>query len=327
MTGPNGNSVIDVSDLAVAFQRNSQRIPVVNGISSSFSVAKILRFWANSGSGKSVTLRALMGVLPPYATVRGRVVVGDRPIYDLPAWEQAKLRGPEIAMIYQEPAAAFDPVFTVGQQIVETILQHEPVTRGDAQKRALELLDMVAIPSARHRLRNFPHELSGGMRQRAMIALALACKPKVLLADEPTTALDVTVQMQVLFLIRELRVTLGMSVIFVTHDIGVAAEISDRIAVMYAGRFVETGSAHEVLLGGQHPYTEGLLSSTVRGGMRRTPLAAIGGLPPDPAQLPLGCAFSPRCSRVSQSCMATDPAETHISHRRTVRCLRVKGSA
>jgi peptide/nickel transport system ATP-binding protein len=205
------------------------------------------------------------------------------------------VRGTKIAMIFQEPMTALDPVFTIGEQIAETIVRHEGVSRAVAYRRALALLEMVQIPSAARRLRSYPHEMSGGMRQRAMIALALSCRPAVLLADEPTTALDVTVQIQIIVLLRQLQQELGMAVVFVTHDVGVAAEVADRISVMYAGRFVETGSAEGVIRSPAHPYTAGLLASTVLGAVQGQRLEAIQGAPPDMTALPPGCSFAPRC--------------------------------
>jgi peptide/nickel transport system ATP-binding protein len=232
-----------------------------------------------------------------------------------------------VSMIFQEPMLAFDPVFTVGTQIVETITRHEPVGHDVALKRALDLLELVQIPSAKRRLDAYPHEMSGGMRQRAMIALALACRPSLLLADEPTTALDATVQIQILLLLRQLQRELGMTVIFVTHDVGVAVEIADRVAVMYAGRFVETGPLAEVVGKRRHPYTAGLLASTVHGAMRGQRLEAIPGAPPNLANPITGCAFAPRCRHTVDACRRADvpefwPAPDHMS-----RCLRAAPTA
>jgi peptide/nickel transport system ATP-binding protein len=215
-------------------------------------------------------------------------------------------------------------VFTIGDQIAEIIMTHEGIDKRAATKRALELLEMVSIPSAARRLKNYPHEMSGGMRQRAMIAMALACRPSVLLADEPTTALDVTVQIQILLLLRQLQAELGMAVVFVTHDVGVAAEISDKVGVMYAGRLVETGSVAEVLGQRSHPYTEGLLSSTVHGGMRGKPLEMIRGQPPNLATLPTGCAFAPRCNYAEDRCHKADAPDVQLGEGRTVRCIRAE---
>jgi len=234
------------------------------------------------------------------------------------------MRGRDVSLIFQEPATAFDPVYTIGEQIAETIVRHEGVSQLTALARARDLLDLVAIPSAERRLRNFPHEMSGGMRQRAMIALALACNPSVLLADEPTTALDATVQIQLLVLLRKLQRELDMALIFVTHDMGVAAEISDRVAVMYAGRFIETGTVEDVLLDPRHPYTSGLLSSTVHAGMRGRTLQTIVGSPPDLRRLPKGCSFAPRCSRAVDACGEQVPASRSLSGSHSAVCLRLE---
>ena len=233
------------------------------------------------------------------------------------------LRGGLVSMIFQEPMTALDPVYTIGQQIVETIRRHKGGTRADARAKALELLDLVKIPSPERRLDNYPHELSGGLRQRAMIAMALSCGPRLLLADEPTTALDATVQIQVLILLRRLQKELGMGTIFVTHDLGVASEIADRIAVMYAGRIVEEGPVAEILASPLHPYTRGLLASTVHGQSRDHDIDAIPGSPPDLRVAPAGCAFAPRCPLAIARCRDTIPEERHPSPSRMARCIRV----
>jgi len=256
---------VEVTDLAVRFRQRERTIHAVNGVSFRLARGEVLGILGESGCGKSVTLRALMRLLPANCEIDGRVVIGGEDITTTPAARLEELRGGTVAMIFQEPAAALDPVFTIGEQITETIMRHTTVGRHQARQRALELLERVQIPSARRRLSSYPHEMSGGMRQRAMIALALACKPKILLADEPTTALDATVQIQILLLLRELQREFGMAVIFVTHDVGAAVEVSDRLAVMYAGRFVETGSVRDVLKRRAHPYTQGLLEANLDG--------------------------------------------------------------
>jgi peptide/nickel transport system ATP-binding protein len=314
--------VVAVSDLAVTFVQRERTVAAVNGVSFELAPGEVLTILGESGSGKSVTLRALMGLLPPHARVDGRVEIAGYDLYTLNRGDRARLRGPVIAMIFQEPMSALDPVFTIGDQIAETIIEHEGIDHRKALKRALELLEMVRIPSAARRLKNYPHEMSGGMRQRAMIALALACRPSVLLADEPTTALDVTVQIQILLLLRELQKALGMAVVFVTHDVGVAAEIADRVAVMYGGQFVETGTAGEVMGQRLHPYTEGLLASTVHGGMRGQKLEMIGGQPPNPSDLPPGCTFAPRCTCAVASCHTAKPPPILVAENRFVRCVR-----
>jgi peptide/nickel transport system ATP-binding protein len=318
---------VEVKDLTVLFQRRDVEVPAVNGASFSVGRGEVLTILGESGSGKSVTLKAMMGLLPHYAKIKGEVRVAGRDILKLPPRELAKARGGELSMIFQEPMAALDPVYTIGEQIAETIVQHEGISHAAAMKRALELLERVSIPSAARRLKNYPHEMSGGMRQRAMIALALSCNPTVLLADEPTTALDVTVQIQILLLLRQLQQELGMSVIFVTHDVGVAAEISDRIAVMYAGRFVETGTVRGVMRAPRHPYTAGLLTSTVHGGMRGKTLETIPGSPPSLAHLPPGCAFAPRCRFAEERCVAAQPPLVEIGPGTIVRCIRAQAPA
>jgi peptide/nickel transport system ATP-binding protein len=294
--------VLRVEDLTVGFRRRGTEVAAVNGVAFALRTGETLTILGESGSGKSVSLKAMMGLLPDYARVSGKVWLNEREILGLPASELARLRGGAISMIFQEPMAALDPVYTIGEQIAETIVQHEGCDRRTAMRRALGLMEQVKIPSPQRRLKNYPHEMSGGMRQRAMIALALACKPSVLLADEPTTALDVTVQIQILLLLRQLQEELGMAIVFVTHDVGAAAEISDRIAVMYAGRFVESGTTRQVMRRPQHPYTQGLLASTVHGGLRGHALQTIPGSPPNLADLPPGCPFAPRCRYVMDAC-------------------------
>ncbi len=313
--------IVDVQDLSVRFVSRDATVHAVNGVSFTLDPGEVLCILGESGSGKSVTLRALMRLLPRQARISGRVMVCEQDTLRLNDRDLADLRGSEIGMIFQEPMVAFDPVYTVGRQITETIRRHDNVSAREARRRTLDLFERVQIPSPERRLKAFPHELSGGMRQRAMIALALACSPSVLLADEPTTALDATVQIQILLLLRELQRELGMAVIFVTHDVGVAVEISDRIAVMYAGRFVETGPTGEIMRNSRHPYTRGLLSSTVQGSLRGQRLEAIPGSPPDMTQLAAGCAFAPRCRHAFPACLPEVPAETWPVADHMVRCL------
>lgn len=316
--------LVEVEDLTVTFQRDGHAIRAVNGISFSLKRGEVLTVIGESGSGKSVMLRTVLGLIPGYATIGGKVMVKGIDIASLDAGQRSTMRGRDVSLIFQEPATAFDPVYTIGEQIAETIVRHEGVSQVTALARARDLLDLVAIPSAERRLRNFPHEMSGGMRQRAMIALALACNPSVLLADEPTTALDATVQIQLLVLLRKLQCELDMALIFVTHDMGVAAEISDRVAVMYAGRFIETGTVEDVLLDPRHPYTSGLLSSTVHAGMRGRTLQTIVGSPPDLRRLPKGCSFAPRCSRAVDACGEQVPASRSLSGSHSAACLRLE---
>jgi peptide/nickel transport system ATP-binding protein len=242
--------------------------------------------------------------------------------------ELADFRGKVASMIFQEPLLALDPVYSVGAQIVESIRRHESVTQAEAQQRALALFERVRIPSPERRLQAYPHEMSGGMRQRAMIALALACKPQLLLADEPTTALDATVQIQILLLLRELQRDLGLSVIFVTHDIGAAVEVADRIAVMYAGRIVEEGTARELIRSPRHPYTIALLKSRAHGALARgTRLETSGGAPPDLSALPPGCAFAERCALASDACRTAQPPVVELAPNHRVRCIHTDAAA
>ena len=315
--------VVSVEDLHVRFVTPEATVHAVTGVRFALEAGRVLGILGESGSGKSVTLRALIGLLPPHRSrVEGRVKVAGHEITCLGEAELREVRGTKIAMIFQEPMVALDPVFTIGEQIAETIVRHEGVSWADAYCRALELLEMVQIPSAARRLKSYPHEMSGGMRQRAMIALALSCRPTVLLADEPTTALDVTVQIQIIVLLRQLQQELGMAVVFVTHDVGVAVEVADRLAVMYAGRFVETGPTATVIERPAHPYTAGLLASTVLGSVQGQRLEAIPGTPPDLSALPPGCAFAPRCRFAEQPCRATVPPEFALTATHRTRCLR-----
>ncbi len=315
-------TAVEVEDLAVRFVTRERTVYAVNHVSFALRQGEVLGVLGESGSGKSVTLKAMMRLLPSHGLVSGKVRVGGDEVLSVPEARMEELRGRRISMIFQEPMTAFDPVFTVGEQISETIVRHEGCSRRAAEKGALELLERVQIPSARQRLGNYPHEMSGGMRQRAMIALALSCKPSLLLADEPTTALDVTVQMQILLLLRELQRELGMAVIFVTHDIGVAFEISDRLAVMYAGRIVETGRTVEIARNATHPYTRGLLSSTFKERQDGERLKAIPGAPPTLSSPPIGCSFEPRCDVAMPLCATNAPTLDPVGASQYVRCLR-----
>jgi peptide/nickel transport system ATP-binding protein len=269
-------------------------------------------------------LRSLMRLLPHNCAIGGRVVLDGEDVTAASESRLEELRGNRIAMIFQEPATALDPVFTIGQQITETLVRHLDIGRRAARRHALDWLERVQIPSARRRLDAYPHEMSGGMRQRAMIALALSCNPTVLLADEPTTALDVTVQIQILLLLRELQRELGMAVVFVTHDVGAAAEVSDRLAVMYAGRFVEMGTARDVLRKRAHPYTEGLLAANLHGVEPGSRLVTIPGAPPNLAALPPGCSFAPRCPYALPQCVETMPAPVICGDDHVARCVRAE---
>jgi peptide/nickel transport system ATP-binding protein len=317
-------AAVNVENLAVRFQQRDRTIHAVNDISFRVGRGEVLGILGESGSGKSVTLRALMRLLPDNCAIDGRIVLDGEDLTTASKSRIEELRGSRIAMIFQEPVTALDPVFTIGEQITETLVRHQRIARRDARCRALEWLERVHIPSARRRFDAYPHEMSGGMRQRAMIALALSCNPTVLLADEPTTALDVTVQIQILLLLRELQRELGMAVIFVTHDIGAAVEVSDRLAVMYAGRFVETGTARDVLRKRAHPYTEGLLAANLHGVEPGSRLMTIPGAPPNLAALPPGCSFAPRCPYALSQCVETLPAPVRCGDDHVARCVRAE---
>ncbi|ARU01255.1 ABC transporter ATP-binding protein [Yoonia vestfoldensis] len=313
--------LVRARDLCVSFAAPRATVNAVNGVNLDLAQGESLCILGESGSGKSVTLRAMMRLNPPKRTmVTGELSVADQDVMQMTQAQLSQYRGPVVSMIFQEPLSALDPVFTIGHQIAEAIVRHEGISRKAARARALSLLEMVQIPSAARRLGAYPHELSGGLRQRAMIAMALSCNPRLLLADEPTTALDATVQIQILLLLRKLQQELGMGVIFVTHDIGVASEIADRVAVMYGGRVVEEAPVETLIFAPRHPYTCGLLGATVHAGTRGSRLTTIPGAPPDLAKLPAGCAFAPRCTRAEARCHQALPPLLEISKGHRVRC-------
>src|SRR5216684_3542591 len=313
-------NLVEIRGLNIRFT-GERTVYAVNDLSLSLGDGEVLGLLGESGSGKSVTLRALMRLLPKKRTqISGTVQVLGRDVLALDDEELSAFRGQTVSMIFQEPALALDPVYTIGRQIAETVMRHEGKSQSEAMARALEMLEVVRIPSAKRRLDAYPHEMSGGMRQRAMIALALACKPKILLADEPTTALDATVQIQILLLLRELQREFGMSVIFVTHDIGVAIEICDRVAVMYAGQIVEQGSLSQIVRSPIHPYARGLLASTVHGAKRGQRLETIPGTPPSLDKAPSNCSFAPRYGFAEARCVEQLPPNVHVGNR-IARCI------
>ena len=300
--------LLDVRDLSVAFDTRDGLVRAVSGVSFSLEAGRVLALLGESGSGKSVTLRAVLGLHPPVRTrVTGQVLLKGRDVNELDERAREQLRGGVASMVFQEPMTALDPVYTIGEQIIETLVEHRGLDHRAAARRARELLDLVQVPSPERCLAAYPHEVSGGMRQRAMIAIALACEPELLLADEPTTALDVTVQAQILWLLRDLQRRLGLAVVFVTHDLGVAAEIADEAAVMYAGRIVERAPIGELFHRPAHPYTEGLMQATVRRGQKGKPLVPIPGAPPNLIALPAGCAFAARCPHTLPVCIESMP--------------------
>jgi peptide/nickel transport system ATP-binding protein len=303
--------LLSVENLTVRFGRERRALGVVDEASFAVAPGETVCLVGESGCGKTVTALSILRLEEHRGghIAGGGIVFGGRNLVGLPAAELEGVRGKRIAMVFQEPMTAFDPVFTIGAQIVETILCHERISRTEAWERAVALLDRVHIPDARLRMKQIPHELSGGMRQRAMIAMALACKPDLLIADEPTTALDVTIQAQILALLKELQREYGMAILLITHDLGVAAEMADRGVVMYAGRVVEQGPVEELFANPEHPYTLGLLRSAIEpDGPRGARLAAIVGSMPRPDELPTGCRFHPRCPSATERCRDDVPA-------------------
>ena len=319
--------LVEIDHLNIRFT-GERTVHAVNDLSLSLGEGEVLGLLGESGSGKSVTLRALMRLLPRKRTqISGSVKVLGRDVLAMSDEELSDFRGQKVSMIFQEPALALDPVYTIGRQIAETVMRHEGKGEREGMARALEMLEVVRIPSAKRRLDSYPHEMSGGMRQRAMIALALSCKPKILLADEPTTALDATVQIQILLLLRELQREFGMSVIFVTHDIGVAIEICDRVAVMYAGQIVEQGTLRQIVRSPVHPYANGLLASTVHGAKRGARLETIPGTPPSLDKAPHNCSFAPRCGQAQPRCSEQLPPNVELGEGRIARCVLAEAPA
>ena len=303
-------ALLEVENLRTGFDTREGFLRAVDGVDFSLAQGGTLGVVGESGSGKSVTALSVMRLIDR----PGRIAAGShirfegRVLAEASEGELAKIRGNEIAMIFQEPMTSLNPVFTVGNQIAESVRLHEGLGKKDALDRAVEMMKLVGIPSAERRVLDYPHQMSGGMRQRVMIAMALSCNPKLLIADEPTTALDVTVQAQILELMKELRERLGMAILLITHDLGVIAEMVDEVVVMYAGRVVERGPVADVFASPQHPYTEALLDSIPLLGMRyTTPLKAIRGVVPSPLEWPTGCRFAPRCDYTFDRCITDDP--------------------
>jgi peptide/nickel transport system ATP-binding protein len=309
-----GEPILTVEELRVSFATEEGVVQAVDGVSLELKAGEVLAVVGESGSGKSVTAMTLMGLTrSPNAQFEGAAHYKGSELIHASEEELRRIRGAEISMIFQDPMTSLNPVMKIGHQIVEQIQEHEGLPDQQARERAIELLEKVGIPRARERIDNYPFEFSGGMRQRVMIALALSCNPSVLIADEPTTALDVTIQAQILLRMRELRDETGAAVILVTHDLGVVADIADRIAVMYAGRIVEHGTLDEIFYDPQHPYTWGLLGSIARIDRPRPErLPAIAGLPPSLSDRPEGCHFRPRCPHEFSKCVEVPPLESRL---------------
>lgn len=316
--------MLEVEGLCTTFGRGGQTLPALRDVSFTVGEGEVLGLVGESGSGKSVTLRSVLGLARRYGEVTGSVRWQGQELITKSERDLRPIRGRDIAMIFQEPMTSLNPLLTVGQQLVETLQAHTDLPRKARRERAIEMLDLVGIPAAGSRLTDYPHQFSGGMRQRVMIAIALAASPKLLLADEPTTALDVTIQAQILDLILRLSSDMKMGVIMVTHDLGVVAQTCDRVAVMYAGRIVEQGPVRQVLRDPHHAYTVGLMQSVPEGVAPRTQLYSIPGTPPSLAHLPPGCAFAPRCAASTEACLVTRPALLRVSEDRQLACFNPK---
>ena len=311
MSGPAASDVLlEVRDLRVSFRTEDGIVQAVDGVSFTLHRGEVLGIVGESGSGKSVTMMTVMRLInDPNAVFEGEVLYKGRDLMKVSQAEMRDVRGAEIAMIFQDPMTSLNPVYTVGWQIVEQLQAHEGISRRPAQSRSIELLRAVGIPNAETRINDYPHQFSGGMRQRVMIAMGLSCNPDLLIADEPTTALDVTIQAQILELIKRLRREFDSAVVLITHDMGVIADVADRVNVMYAGRVVEHGQKSQVFYDPQHPYTWGLLGSIPRLDRPRSRrLPTIAGQPPSMLSLPDGCRFRPRCAQAFDRCTQEDPA-------------------
>ena len=324
-------ALLEVEDLGTWFYTRQGIVKAVDGVKFEVASGETLAIVGESGCGKSMTALSLMRLIPdpPGRIVSGSIKLGGRNLLELSEEEMRKVRGNEISMIFQEPMTSLNPVMTIGKQIAEALILHRDLNRKAALKRAVEMLDLVRIPEPGQRAKEYPHQLSGGMRQRAMIAMALACNPKVLIADEPTTALDVTIQAQVLELIRDLQRRLGTALLLITHDLGVVAETADRVIVMYAGRKMEEAPVRELFANPRHPYTRGLLQSMPRLRSSLTEaddanarLSEITGIVPPLSQLPPGCAFAPRCPLAEANCTQQRPAYERAGPQHFVACWK-----
>ncbi|WP_225987292.1 ABC transporter ATP-binding protein [Streptomyces spectabilis] len=310
------DTLLEVRDLHVEFRTRDGVAKAVNGVDYAVAAGETLAVLGESGSGKSVTAQAIMGILdmPPGRISGGEILFQGRDLLKLKEDERRKVRGAGMAMIFQDALSSLNPVLSVGDQLGEMFVVHRGMSRKDARAKAVELMDRVRIPAARERVGQYPHQFSGGMRQRIMIAMAMALEPALIIADEPTTALDVTVQAQVMDLLAELQRELNMGLILITHDLGVVADVADTIAVMYAGRIVEKAPVHEIYKAPAHPYTRGLLESIPRLDQKGQDLYAIKGLPPNLTNIPPGCAFNPRCPMAQDVCRTDEPPLAKVTY-------------
>ncbi len=313
-------SLLDVRDLTIYFKSPGGPVPVVSSLDFHIGESEIFGLAGESGCGKSITALSIMGLLPANAFATGEILFRGKDLLTLDPESKRRLRGSEISMIFQEPMTSLNPVLTVGYQIAEVLMTHKGMSRKDAVDNAVELLRSVRIPSPETRVKDYPHQMSGGMRQRVMIAMAIACNPSLLIADEPTTALDVTIQAQILELLQGLREELKMSILFITHDLGVIAENASRIGIMYAGRLMETAAVAEIFNNPRHPYTIGLLESIPKG--KGVPLNPIGGSVPRPEELPEGCKYASRCSYRIPACEERERPLVEVAQGHFVRCIR-----
>ncbi|SFC00396.1 dipeptide transport system ATP-binding protein [Bacillus sp. OV322] len=314
--------VLKVKNLEVKFDTYGGQVEAVRGVTFDLFRGETLAIVGESGCGKSVTSQSIMGLIPnpPGRITGGEILFNGRNLAKTREKEMRKVRGADISMIFQDPMTALNPTLTIGEQIIEGILQHENISRGKAREKAVEMLSLVGIPGPESRLKQYPHQFSGGMRQRIMIAIALVCNPEILIADEPTTALDVTIQAQILELFKDIQKKTGVSIILITHDLGVVAQVADRIAVMYAGKIVETGSRRDIFYNPQHPYTRGLLRSVPRLDKEDAELFPISGSPPDLFSPPKGCPFAARCEYTMEVCDRVYPLKTALSQNHEVDC-------
>jgi len=323
VTGSDTTHLLDVRGLVTAFDTSDGVVRAVDGVDFHVAEGETVALVGESGCGKSVTALSILRLVqaPAGRIVAGRIELGGTNLLELPEVEMRKVRGAKIAMIFQEPMTSLNPVLTVGYQIAEAVRLHRGLSRSDAWKEAVRVLELVEMPDAAERAASYPHQLSGGMRQRVMIAMALSCDPRLLIADEPTTALDVTIQAQILELLDSLRARLGMALLLITHDLGVVAERAERVLVMYAGRVIEEGPVDAVFADPHHPYTRGLLRSVPRLGRERGPLATIPGVVPKLNALPKGCRFRDRCDAAVAECASVDPALAPLGQGRRVACI------
>lgn len=314
--------LLEIKDLQVSFDTYAGEVKAVRKVSYSVYPGEAVAVVGESGCGKSVTAQTVMGLIPtpPGRIAGGQILLEGQDLLKLSSAQMQKTRGNEISMIFQDPMTSLNPTLRVGYQISEGLRRHKGMAGREAAEKSIELLKLVGIPYPEERVKQYPHEFSGGMRQRAMIALALACGPKLLIADEPTTALDVTIQAQIINLMKQLQQQLGMAIILITHDLGVVAGMCSRVIVMYAGQIVESGSVRDIYYQPQHPYTKGLLASVPKIGKDRKPLSSIPGTPPDLLNPPPGCSFAPRCGQPMKICWQLSPQETEISEGHTTSC-------